>query len=139
MKELIRLLKRVREEGRWVFVCGNGGSSATAEHLSNDLLTKGVKVLCLNSNNSILTMLGNDYGYQYVFSKQLEVYGNEGDLLITISCSGISQNVVNAIGIAIKKKMSIYQFEHFDLDKDSDYEKLENKHLQLVHKLKKAL
>lgn len=134
MEELIKKIK----EARFVFVCGNGGSSATAEHLANDLFSCGIKAICLNSNVSIMTMIANDFGYDWVFSKQLEVLADENDLLITISCSGTSRNVVNALTEAYDIGMNFYEFETFR-GKDKDYGKLEDKHLQLVHEVRKAL
>jgi len=133
----MRLLKLIKR-ARYVFTCGNGGSAATAEHMTNDLFSKGVRAICLNSNVSILTMIGNDFGYDQVFGRQLEVYGGKDDLLITISCSGTSPNVVEAQRVAREKGMEIYEFEKFK-GKDRDYGKLEDKHLQLVHEIKEAL
>ena len=82
-------------------------------------------------------MIGNDFGYEYVFSRQLSVLASEGDLLITISCSGTSPNVVNAQKTATDMGLNVHQFPVFD--KDRDYEKLEDEHLQLIHKVKKLL
>jgi D-sedoheptulose 7-phosphate isomerase len=134
MKELLELIKNAR----FVFVCGNGGSAATAEHFTNDLFSKGIKAICLNSNTSIMTMIANDFGYEYVFSNQLRVFGTNKDLLITISCSGVSPNILDAIFVAGSIGMKWYEFEVFK-KKDRDYGKLEDKHLQLVHKIKDAL
>lgn len=133
MKDLIKKINKAN----YVFVCGNGGSAATAEHLTNDLFSKGVKVICLNSNTSIMTMIANDFGYEYTFSKQLETLAEEGDLLITISCSGTSKNIVFAKETADMLEMDIYSFETFG--KDRNYEKLEDKHLQFAHSIKKQL
>jgi D-sedoheptulose 7-phosphate isomerase len=130
MKDLIK-------KARYVFVCGNGGSAANAEHFVNDLFSKKVRAICLNSNVSIMTMIANDFGYQYVFSRQLDVYANSDDLLITFSCSGTSPNILEAIMTAELKGMKTYQFETFG--KDHDYENLEDKHLKLAHKIKKQL
>ena len=116
LKRPIQLIK----EARFVFIVGNGGSSATAEHLSNDLFSKGIKAICLSSNSSIMTMIGNDFGYELTFSRQLEVYGTSEDLLIAISCSGTSPNVVNALDTALKIGMPTIQFETFDKDRDYD-------------------
>jgi D-sedoheptulose 7-phosphate isomerase len=83
-------------------------------------------------------MIGNDFSYDEIFSRQLELYGEPHDLLITISCSGTSKNIVNAIFVAEELGMTVYSFETFK-GKDRDYGKLEDKHLQLVHKIKEAL
>ena len=133
-KDLIKSIK----EARFVFCCGNGGSAANAEHLTNDLFSKGIKAICLNSNVSIMTMIANDYGYLNVFSHQLFVYANKKDLLITISCSGTSINIQNALGMAKTKGMETYQFETFKKG-DNDFGKLEDKHQQLIHKIKELL
>lgn len=128
MTNLIDLIK----QARLIFLAGNGGSAATAEHFSNDLIKKGYPAICLSSNVSAITMIANDYGYEQIFSKQLEVYGDKKDLLITISCSGTSKNILEAIRTAvIKKGMKIYAFETFN--KDRDFGQLENKHLIFAH------
>lgn len=137
MKDLIKKIKEVNKKANFVFVCGNGGSAATAEHLTNDLFSKNTMAFCLNSNVSIMTMIANDFGYKYVFSKQLEVYADKGDLLITISCSGTSPNIVEAQKVAREMELEVYSFETFK--RKRDYEKLEDKHIKLVHKIKKAL
>jgi D-sedoheptulose 7-phosphate isomerase len=131
--ELLKLIKKAR----FVFVCGNGGSAANAEHFTNDLFSKGIKAICLNSNVSILTMIANDFGYDMVFSEQLRIYGSEDDLLITISCSGTSPNVLGAIRMAKIIGMKSYQFETFS--KDKDYGKLEDRHQKLIHKIKEQI
>jgi D-sedoheptulose 7-phosphate isomerase len=133
MKELVRLIK----QARFVFIAGNGGSASTAEHFTNDLLSKGIKAICLNSNTSEITRIGNDEGYEWVFARQLDVLANHEDLLITISCSGTSPNIVRAIDTANFRQMNVYSFETFS--KDRDYEKLEDKHLKFAHAIKKLL
>ena len=133
MKEIIDLIKKAR----FVFVCGNGGSAATAEHFTNDLFSCGIKAICINSNSSIMTMIANDFGYEFTFSKQIELYATKDDLLITISCSGTSKNVVNASIVAKWKGMNTYEFETFTNDRD--YENLENQHLKFAHRIAKIL
>ena len=133
MKELIKLIK----QARFVWICGNGGSSATAEHLTSDLFSKGIKAICLNSNTSIVTMLGNDFKYDDIFWRQLEVYATSEDVLITISCSGTSPSIVSALGWAKANGVKTYEFETFS--KNRDYEELENKHLKFAHQIKRLL
>ena len=135
MKDLIKQIKGAR----FVFVCGNGGSASTAEHLTNDLFSKGIKAICLNSNTSIMTMIGNDFGYDFIYGNQLGIYASKKDLLITISCSGTSKNIVFANIMAHEMGMDTYKFETFADTGDENYEALEDKHLQMVHKIKKAL
>ncbi len=134
MKDLIHLIK----VANFVYVCGNGGSATTAEHLTSDLLSKGIKAICLNSNMAVMTMIANDFGYEYIFSRQLLTFGDMNDLLITISCSGTSKNIVNAVTMAKLIGMDIYCFETFEKG-DRNYEKLEDKHLKFAHKIKKFL
>ena len=134
MDKLIKLIK----EAEYVFVCGNGGSASTAEHFTTDLFKKGIKAICLNSNTAIITMIGNDAGYDLVFSYQLARYATEKDLLITISCSGTSANIVDAIGLAKTVGIKHYQFETFKKG-DTNYGKLEDKHLAFAHKIASKL
>ena len=99
-----------------VFIAGNGGSSANALHIANDLHygvgcrsadcnIPGIRVDALTGNAAVLTCLANDTGYDNIFSNQLQVKGGCGDLLIVLSGSGNSKNIINAIKIA--KKMGI--------------------------------
>ena len=94
-----------------VFVCGNGGSAANANHLANDLLYgihpegNGIKIHSLCSNISVNTCLANDTGYEHIFSKQLSSLGAKEDLLIVMSGSGNSRNIIEALNQA--KEMGI--------------------------------
>lgn len=134
MNELIEKIKKAR----FVWVAGNGGSASTAEHFVTDLVKKGYPAICLNSNTALITMLANDYGYNEIFSKQLEAYAIEKDLLITISCSGTSPNIEQAKRMAfVKIGMGFYCFETFG--KETDYGLLEDKHLKFAHEVAKAL
>jgi D-sedoheptulose 7-phosphate isomerase len=105
--QLIDQLIKIREEGRQVFLCGNGGSAANALHIANDFLygasndtKRGVRVEALSANSSILTCLGNDLAYADVFSEQLAVKGNPGDMLLVLSGSGNSANIIKAVQVA---------------------------------------
>jgi D-sedoheptulose 7-phosphate isomerase len=98
-----------------VFICGNGGSAANAMHIANDLLYgiardegKGLRVNALPSNASVLTCLANDCGYDSIYAIQLDVQGDEGDVLIVLSGSGNSPNVLNAISVARKRGIRSY-------------------------------
>jgi len=101
---IIGRLKTALEEDRQVFTCGNGGSAANASHFATDLgkgasdkLGKRFRVLSLNDNVSWMTALGNDYAYDEVFVGQLQNYARPGDLLLVMSVSGNSPNVVKAV------------------------------------------
>lgn len=95
---------RAWKEGRQVFFCGNGGSAGNAIHLANDFVYGvakktggGIKALSLSANSAVVTCLANDVGYDYIYSEQLAVQGQRGDLLIALSGSGNSKNIVNVI------------------------------------------
>lgn len=133
MSDLIDLIGKVGT----IYICGNGGSASTAEHFATDLVKKGYKAIALSSNSSLITMIANDYGYENIFSKQLQVFADSEDLLITISCSGKSDNILNAHKEARWIGMSVYQFETFG--KIRDYGKLEDKHLKMAHEIAKEL
>ena len=91
---------------RPVLVCGNGGSAADAQHITAELVgrflreRRGLRVICLADNAPVLTAWANDYAYETVFSRQVEAYGLPGGVLIGISTSGNSPNVVRALEAA---------------------------------------
>lgn len=97
-------LEHSNEIGGHIFIAGNGGSSAIAEHMACDFL-KGtyyedkfkLRVTALTSNSSLCTAIGNDFGYENIFAFQLQVMARKGDLVILISSSGESQNVLKAV------------------------------------------
>ena len=95
---------RCWQERRQVFFCGNGGSAGNAVHLANDFLYGiakrtggGLKVQALSANSAVMTCLANDVGYESIFSEQLAVQAQAGDLLIALSGSGNSPNIVRVI------------------------------------------
>ncbi len=92
------------QEKRQVFFCGNGGSAGNAVHLANDFLYGiakktggGLRVQALSANSAVMTCLANDVGYEFIFSEQLAVQAQAGDLLIALSGSGNSPNIVRVI------------------------------------------
>ena len=104
-----------------IFLCGNGGSAANAMHIANDLIYgagvkkgKGLKAEALSSNSSVLTCLANDIGYENIFLEQLKVKASNGDILIVLSGSGNSQNVINALNFAKKNKIKSFSILGFD-------------------------
>jgi D-sedoheptulose 7-phosphate isomerase len=107
LEALGELLYRAYQNGKQVFVIGNGGSASTATHMAADLGKNTIganmrrfRVLSLNDNTATLTALANDLGYENVFSEQLKNLAHAGDLLIVLSGSGNSPNVINAIRCA---------------------------------------
>jgi D-sedoheptulose 7-phosphate isomerase len=92
------------QQGRRVFLCGNGGSAGNAIHLANDFLYGiakttggGLRVMALSANSAVITCLANDVGYDHIFSEQLAVQAQKGDLLIALSGSGNSENIVRVL------------------------------------------
>ena len=131
-KDIVKLLRKKKKGGNTVFVCGNGGSASTAEHFTNDLFSKGIKAVCLNSNTSIITMIANDFGYEYVFSMQLQIYAEPGDLLIVFSCSGKSPNIAATIWADIRTISMLGK-------RGESYQETENRHLAVGHEISDAL
>lgn len=95
--------------GKKVLVAGNGGSAADSQHFAAELIgrfekeRKSYPAIALTTDTSILTSLGNDYGFDKIFSRQVEGLGNPGDILISISTSGNSKNLILAAEIASRK------------------------------------
>ena len=113
----IRELERARTNGATVFFCGNGGSAATSSHFQNDLTrwrTEPMRVVSLTDNVAVITALANDYGYEHVFVMQLEPLLREGDVLVVISASGNSPNVVRAVEFARQRKAVTAALTGFD-------------------------
>ncbi|HWU89727.1 MAG TPA: SIS domain-containing protein [Kofleriaceae bacterium] len=111
---------RAREEGRRIFFIGNGGSAATASHFANDI---GIgtrsdgppfKALSLTDNNAVLTCLANDLGYESVFVEQLRLHLEPGDVVVAISASGNSPNVLRAVDFARERGNATIGFTGFD-------------------------
>jgi D-sedoheptulose 7-phosphate isomerase len=102
-------------EKKQVFFCGNGGSAGNAIHLANDFLYGiakrpggGLRVNALSANPAVITCLANDIGYDRIYSEQLAVLGNAGDVLVVLSGSGNSPNIVAALDQAKSMKIKSY-------------------------------
>ena len=103
LEEASLLVVETLKNGNKILLCGNGGSAADAQHIAAELIgryksdRRGLPAISLTTDTSALTSIGNDYGYDRVFDRQVEALANKGDLIIGISTSGNSQNVVNAL------------------------------------------
>lgn len=104
MKRLSPEARLIRDAKR-VYLAGNGGSAANAIHIANDLVSVGIKAQALSADVATMTAIANDYGYEVIFDRQLQVFGQEGDLLIALSGSGQSPNILKAIRRAKAKMM----------------------------------
>jgi D-sedoheptulose 7-phosphate isomerase len=102
LEELVRIAQRALRTGGKILVCGNGGSAADAQHLAAELVCRvsrdrgALPAIALTTDSSALTAISNDYGYSRVFARQVEALAASGDLLIAISTSGNSENVIEA-------------------------------------------
>jgi D-sedoheptulose 7-phosphate isomerase len=109
VEAIVEVLVRALRAGKRVYWCGNGGSAAEAQHMAAELSGRylrerpGLNSEALSVNTSTLTCVGNDYGYDYVFSRQVEAFVQEGDVLIGMTTSGTSRNIVLALQAARKK------------------------------------
>lgn len=91
------------KSGNKILLAGNGGSAADAQHIAGELVCRfafdrsGLPAIALTTDTSVLTAIGNDYGYEYLFSRQVQAYGQKGDVLIAYSTSGKSPNILTAL------------------------------------------
>ena len=114
--ESVRILKNTKNRKNIIFLIGNGGSSAIADHMAIDL-TKNAGLRALSICGApMLTTFANDFGFENVFQKAIEYYATEGDVLIAISGTGSSLNILNACEVARIKKMKIITFSGFEKD-----------------------
>ena len=106
----------ILRDGGKVLLAGNGGSAADAQHIAGEFVSRflfdrpGLPAIALTTDTSVLTAIGNDYGYEHVFSRQLEALGRAEDVFIGISTSGRSPNIVKAIAAARAKGMRVIVF-----------------------------
>ena len=109
------LFQALAEDGK-ILVCGNGGSAADAQHFAAELTGRFEKermelaAVALTTDTSALTAIGNDYGFDHIFSKQVRALGRAGDVLMGISTSGNSANVIEAIKAAHERDMKVVAF-----------------------------
>jgi D-sedoheptulose 7-phosphate isomerase len=101
------------EAGNTLLFCGNGGSAADAQHIAGEFVSRfhfdrpGLSAIALSTDTSILTAIGNDYGYDRVFSRQVEALGRKGDVLTVLSTSGNSPNILKAIDAAKERGITV--------------------------------
>jgi D-sedoheptulose 7-phosphate isomerase len=120
IRNLVEILMEAGDNGSTIFFIGNGGSAATASHFANDIAfgtneyKLPFKALSLTDNTPVLTALGNDYGYDEIFIRQLKIYGNSNDVLVGISASGKSKNIVDAFKYASEAGIKTIAITGFD-------------------------
>ena len=150
-KEFSDLLISCLNAGNKILVCGNGGSAAQAMHFSAELIgrfeieRRSFPCICLNTDQSILTAIGNDYGYDRVFARQVEGLGEKGDILILITTSGNSENLLKASAVAKTKGVVTIALSGRDGGKlETDYRliahgkstaRIQENHLRILHQI----
>lgn len=116
IEEIANICYETIKTGKKIMLCGNGGSAADCQHIAAEFVgrfakeRKGLSAIALTTDTSILTAVGNDYGYDAVFSRQVEAIGRDGDVLIGISTSGNSKNVIEAFKQARLKNVKTIAF-----------------------------
>ena len=109
-------IARTFQRGAKILLCGNGGSAADAQHIAAEFIgrfkqeRKSLAAIALTTDTSVLTSLANDYSYEQVFSRQVEGIGQEGDILIALSTSGDSKNVIEAAKKAKEMGLRVFGF-----------------------------
>ena len=113
IKESAKLIVKCYKNNGKVLIAGNGGSAGDAQHIATELVSKflinraGLSAFALTTDSSVLTSIGNDFGYKYVFSRQIEANGKKNDVFIGISTSGTSENIIEAAKAAKKQGLSV--------------------------------
>ena len=116
MIKMKEIMLNVKKNGKKVIIAGNGGSAAMASHVAVDFTKQG-GIRTVNFNEAdLITCFANDYGYEHWVAKAIEFYGDEGDVVILISSSGSSKNMVNAAQTAKQFGMSVITFSGFTSD-----------------------
>ena len=140
MEETAKIASRIIRcfrRGNKLLICGNGGSATQASHFAAEFvnhylhpISKALPAMALN-DPAILTAIANDRGFEFVFSRQIEAYGKLGDILISLSTSGKSKNILNAIKQAKKQKITNIEFPI----KGRKTGEIQNYQLALMHEI----
>jgi D-sedoheptulose 7-phosphate isomerase len=113
ISQAVEIMFTALSNGNKILACGNGGSAADCQHFAAELVGRfererlPLPALALTTDTSILTAVGNDYGFREVYAKQVQAFGQSGDVLLALSTSGNSANVVAAIEAAVERDMRI--------------------------------
>ncbi len=154
LAEIGELLLKAKAEGRTVFLMGNGGSAATASHVTNDLVkgcragdTPGFRAFCLSDSNALVTCLANDFSYEEIYTVLLRTYAKKGDVVLGFSGSGNSPNILHALETAKEMGLTTIGFggrdggkmkalcDHILIAPTDSMEMLEDMHLVYFHDL----
>lgn len=133
IKKICDLTLKTIQNNNKILLCGNGGSASDASHIAAEFVGRfeddrqPLSAISMNDNISSITAIANDYGFEQIFSRQIQTYGNKNDLLIAISTSGNSINVINAVKAAIEKKIAVVIFTGENAGKMNDFDCLKLK------------
>lgn len=143
-----RAIRATHESGNKIMFIGNGGSAGIASHMAIDYSKNGGMRSTAFNDGAALTCLGNDLGYENVFAKQIDLHARPGDLLMAISSSGKSPNIIKAVDVARERGCAIYTFSGFTPDNplrnfgdlnfyvnSGEYGFVEITHLALIHSI----
>ena len=158
VSNVIHIINECYKKNRQIFIMGNGGSASTSSHFACDLgkgtIVKGkerLRVMSLSDNMALITAISNDYGYEYILSEQLENLVNEKDVVIAISASGNSPNIIKGVEYVKEKKAIVIGFTGFNggkLRELSDicihincdnYGQIEDIHMLLCHLISQGI
>lgn len=149
--EISNICTKTFKSGKKILICGNGGSACDAQHMVAELVgrfkleRKGLPAIALNSNIAIITAISNDYSYDNIFSRQVEALGIEGDILLGISTSGNSNNILDAIksanfkglisiGLIASKGGNMQKFCNYSVVVPSnDTPRIQESHIMIIH------
>jgi D-sedoheptulose 7-phosphate isomerase len=118
IKNAIEVITETLKKNKKIMICGNGGSAADAQHLTAEFLVRlrpnvnrrPLPIMSLAMDTSTITACANDYDFKYLFSRNFEAFGNKGDVLIVISTSGDSKNIIEVAKLSKKKKITVIGF-----------------------------
>jgi D-sedoheptulose 7-phosphate isomerase len=139
VSHLAAAIEKVRVAGKTVYIAGNGGSASTASHFATDIgigslrRANPVRVVSLCDNTAVMTAISNDISYDAVFEQQLRLLAQPGDLLVVISASGNSGNLVSVVNAAKEMGVSAYSLTGFDGGKLKAMTPGTNVHVQTEH------
>lgn len=150
------IIKGALKNGGKLLICGNGGSAGDAQHFSAELTGRykkerpGMAAIALSTDTSALTAIGNDYGFEHVFSRQVEALGRPGDVLFGISTSGNSSNVIHAFKLAQTLGMmriflggkdggALREMADLAIVIGSDTPRIQEMHILIIHMICEAL
>src|SRR3990167_8656261 len=137
MQQIITAIIKAFRNGNKLLICGNGGSAAEAQHFAAELVgrykheRRALPAIALTTDTSILTAIANDYGYENVFSRQVEALGKPGDILITLSTSGKSINCIKAAEVARKRRLIVFELDRLG----EDTPRIQENHLSALHSI----